>query len=188
MSVEQESESKKSDQKESADSNPSEPSGESAKPRTSTRPRSLPPGEDEYYEDEEANTGWRIGIWVLSILLGLVMIGWGAASIYQIVKSLHEGYRLTGMSFVHIGVCALEVIAGVLLFVPRLRFTAALGIVVALFVNFAALRPPQIPGRSWFYMNAFFIVFAGIIALKSMPPALAARFRKNDEDEPPPVF
>jgi hypothetical protein len=172
----------------------SEPKSESAPsvkpPRTSTPPHSvaprgsLPP-DDEYYEDEEVSTAWKVGLWILCVLFGLAMIAWGGAAIYASVLEMKKGYSFSLLRFVvQLG----QVVGGAAILLPRFRFPGSLVIAVASLINMVALRPAAIPGRSWFYMNAMLIVLAGVIALKTVPAQLAARFRKDDEDEPPPVF
>lgn len=168
----------------------SESTASAKRPRTSTPPRSVPPRgslppDDEYYEDEEISTAWKVGLWILCVPFGLAMVAWGGTSIYAAVREMQKGYAF---SLSHLVVQLGQVVGGVAILLPRFRFRGSIVIAVASLINMLALRPSAIPGRSWFYMNAMLIVLAGVIALKTVPPKLAARFRKDDEDEPPPVF
>lgn len=158
-------------------------------PPRSIPPRgSLPPDDDEYEYEEETSTAWKVGLWVLCVLFGVAMIYWGGSTIYATVRMLRLGAHLIGTSVLRVLVSLAQIVGGAAILIPRFRFSGSIVLAVAAVVNMFALRPYAIPARSWFYMNAMLIVLAGVIVLKSLPPALAARFRKDDEDEPPPVF
>jgi uncharacterized membrane protein YphA (DoxX/SURF4 family) len=70
-----------------------------------------------------------IMIWILTILLSLVFVAAGTAKLFS-VEQVIVSFQLLGMPSMAIVVGLLEIIGAVALFVPKLRFMAALGLLV----------------------------------------------------------
>ncbi|HEY3233568.1 MAG TPA: hypothetical protein VGJ84_02560 [Polyangiaceae bacterium] len=131
-------------------------------------------------EGPELSVSWKIVVWLISLALAGYLIWQGAGTV---VRAILQHGRLLLMGWL---IRPLQIAGGVLILFPRTRFNGALVIIVATVCSFLLLRPPQVGWVPWLEVHGMFVVLAGIVAFKTMPPGLRAKLPKKEQS--PPVF